>query len=609
MRRPLALAVVAVLVGAVLLAPTSAAAADLPPKIDPVYDLPSTWPGGTLTPEEALLRKHEIDLARSQSSMKWWTRPVNLTTTRGLGGALGWAGSALSVGFGLGAQGVESFAVFQASLDPNAQMPDWYCTGTPKWYQESTVAAVVSGTTLCPDIAYAAPNSDQTPGLSALSYLGFNVGSPRVSNSGSPVNTRQYYWCYSSSGTVPAGYEVVLWDKKLGAWILGGLGGPGGIAFCGANERWTSRLAGGDPDTYGYRANEPKRFGLRETATATMVASMVESSGDPTRQTRCTYRFSGGTSKSSDWVNFKDSTGFPTAAWGAACDTLGRTLTANEASTLTSVDVEERVEGGSTHTIASSEVPPELDTKRPDMVGGRKALTLQRTLTGGELVRCLERGDECRDWWEETNQGTTPGAYRCLYGGLEVALTECSVYRDSFRHGTQNPTITDPVTGETIDWGGDPRGSIGPGTGPTPGEQCMATWGSAANPIEWVMRPVQCALVWAFVPRAEKMTQAQTTAQSTFNASLPGRLAGALGMVSPALLALHNGECGGLILPTPDIGAGWSVVVEDRAFLAACPGDFFAPFAPWFFWFITGSIGIAGFFAIRRYLDKFVGNT
>src|SRR5690606_41882694 len=68
-----------------------------------------------------------------------------------------------------------------------------------------------------------------------------------------------------------------------------------------------------------------------------------------------------------------------------------------------------------------------------------------------------------------------------------VNLDECIVYRHSFKPGSLG-TITDPETGETIDWGRQPINSIdpstGPGTGSSPGTVCMAQWGLVARSEE-----------------------------------------------------------------------------------------------------------------------------
>jgi hypothetical protein len=213
-----------------------------------------------------------------------------------------------------------------------------------------------------------------------------------------------------------------------------------------------------------------------------------------------------------------------------------------------------------------------------------------------------------------THNGTQPQTgtqtYACSFNGNPVALTECGVYRYTFDSRTATPTITDPVTDEQIVWGSRPDGSnsIDPGTGPgtatSPGTQCMAEWGSAPDPVQWVLHPVKCALVWAFVPRTAVATATQLRMEDHWRGSLPGQLAEAISGIG---VELDAGDCGGLVLPSPKVGPNWSVTTENHAFLAACPGDFFAPFAPGFYWLTTFSVIGVGVWGVKRYADRFVG--
>lgn len=602
MRRILvsAIAVLALSAGAVFAGAPAHAVDAPPPHIDPVYDLPSTWQGGTLTEEEALLRKHEIDLARRADSLKWWSKPVSLTSWKGLGSAAGAAGFAASVGFGVGNDGVQLVASMFALADSQGQAPDWYCRNQ-QWYQSSTLAGQFNDLSgLCAlTVRFDTPNSDVSGG--GMTDVLFGAGGFAYMGGSSLYNivtcykrTGDFGWPAYGVGFVEGG---VL--QKIGADIFTGNMAQVG---CGAgSDRFIQTSNPGIARLVIYRASDD----------AVMVAS-TEVSADPSRSTRCTYNFRNSPSKSSEWVNYKDSTGLPAAALGAACDAVGSTLTEDEILELESIGIEERTDGGAITERVNAPVPSEMTQVQdefPECVKQRCGLSLLKTIPEVGELSCLVNGSTCANWWSETSQGTVPGSYRCLWGSYQVDLAECSVYRSSFLPGTTTPTITDPKTGEQIEWGGqtDPGNSTNPGTGPSPGGQCMASWGSAPDPLSWVFWPVRCALVWAFVPRQANVDAARVQTESKWRLSTPGKLAESLLAISPALAELDTGGCGGIILAVPKVGAGWGVTTENRAFLPACPGDFFAPWAPIFYWLILLSFVLGGLIGIKRQLDRFVG--
>lgn len=113
-------------------------------------------------------------------------------------------------------------------------------------------------------------------------------------------------------------------------------------------------------------------------------------------------------------------------------------------------------------------------------------------------ISCFAKPGPCADWFEDPTKTET---YSCKYGSHTVALAECNVYGPSFK---EDPKVKgDPVTGEPLP---TPTGGNSiPGvvvTDPTNAGLCMAKgYSSVANPIEWVLVPVQCALAWAFQPR------------------------------------------------------------------------------------------------------------
>lgn len=92
------------------------------------------------------------------------------------------------------------------------------------------------------------------------------------------------------------------------------------------------------------------------------------------------------------------------------------------------------------------------------------------------------------------------------------------------------PTVvtTQPTTSETDPpdepgTGTDIVVPINPGTGmgnPIDGEGCIGGW-SWFNPIEWVLEPVKCALLWAFVPDSATLATAFDDFQTELFAQFP----------------------------------------------------------------------------------------
>jgi hypothetical protein len=70
------------------------------------------------------------------------------------------------------------------------------------------------------------------------------------------------------------------------------------------------------------------------------------------------------------------------------------------------------------------------------------------------------------------------------------------------------PGVVAPIPGT----GGMPTPTVG--TVPNEGSDCWPSGVAAWNPAEWVLRPVKCALVWAFVPRTATLTTLAATAKT-----------------------------------------------------------------------------------------------
>jgi hypothetical protein len=147
-------------------------------------------------------------------------------------------------------------------------------------------------------------------------------------------------------------------------------------------------------------------------------------------------------------------------------------------------------------------------------------IDLQRK-DGTRWESCGEVAIYCPDWVREWSE--TPDLFRCKYGSYDVAMSMCSAYRkpgtllpnhEEDEDGVPQPVppgapapdpmpnpVRDPDTGNEVDLGTIVDVDGATNTSPD-GQSCFPTGWGVINPVSWVLMPVQCALKWAFVPRA-----------------------------------------------------------------------------------------------------------
>lgn len=142
---------------------------------------------------------------------------------------------------------------------------------------------------------------------------------------------------------------------------------------------------------------------------------------------------------------------------------------------------------------------------------------------------CATGDVECENWASEKSKD--PTRWKCKFGPYTLPLSACNALEQAYRPGgaitTDENTDGDPATRNDNDLSGQPvpqplPGPIAgtnpgttPGNAPAPGaggsvapgpsgdpeaRQCFPTGWAAFNPVEWVMKPVSCALSAAFVP-------------------------------------------------------------------------------------------------------------
>lgn len=197
--------------------------------------------------------------------------------------------------------------------------------------------------------------------------------------------------------------------------------------------------------------------------------------------------------------------------------------------------------GGEEHVIYKEDATPESKgwrTTYPECAQGTCMLDL---LKNGKS--CFISPGPCLDWFDDPQK---QGTYECRYGGKVVSLSECNVYGPSFNG---DPTVTGhPDTGKPL---GNPKPDAkDPKTfdnkvqDPTKNRVCHPTGWGMLNPIEWVLRPVQCALEWAFVPRPATIANFNNTLSGAVNTSLLGNVDTFVGAFS-APFERASGNCQG----------------------------------------------------------------
>lgn len=131
---------------------------------------------------------------------------------------------------------------------------------------------------------------------------------------------------------------------------------------------------------------------------------------------------------------------------------------------------------------------------------------------GSPATSCGDLAVACPDWFTDPNRA---GDYECHWGPYVVQLTACAAFRKPGTIVPNTVTTTSPApgaAGTTADLPATmPTTSGTPGTSPSPtagpsSSDCFPSGWGALNPVEWILRPVGCALQWAFVPTTSSTT-------------------------------------------------------------------------------------------------------
>lgn len=241
-------------------------------------------------------------------------------------------------------------------------------------------------------------------------------------------------------------------------------------------------------------------------------------------------------------------------------------------------------------------IPPTATTPVPgiqealenmDCYTGKKVCKLELRQSDG--VSCGPGAVYCPSWASDPNADTR---YQCFYNNKAVTLNTCSGFRaptvgvlpNTDEDGNPIP-YTAPVPDDLTEIPEEEVPRIGDGgESDTPeGKQCFPTGWNVLNPVEWVMKPVGCALDAAFVPSETVIQGHLDRAVDAWSETAPYQLMDAVTgwQFTPPPAGCNGIPVNVFFIPT------------EMHVMSACEGDFLAPVADWAR--IFGTIGFIAF--------------
>ena len=270
------------------------------------------------------------------------------------------------------------------------------------------------------------------------------------------------------------------------------------------------------------------------------------------------------------------------------------------------VSVTENTPGGTPTELMNQQASPaylDMYQRYPECVDGHCKLDLIDKRTNVSCFASTSAATACSAWLAEPNKTVD---YQCRYGIHDVALNECYVYGDVFKPDrvAAGQAYTDPLTGLPV-VSGQSSPSAGntamgrPALDPQDAYGCMGQGWAEANPIEWVLVPLQCSLQWAFVPSPTTTTVAGQRIATEWGKSAPGQLIAA---VAAWNINFQVNGCGGVPFPFK-----YGPVSVDIGIPSACAGTPLAPFAG-----VVRTIGVLGFvlgsvMVLRKHAGSSIG--
>lgn len=395
--------------------------------------------------------------------------------------------------------------------------------------------------------------------------------------------------CYKFSGTLQSGYSI-QGQPRSGGWTY--------ISPGSATGSTCSAYSGSTNWTPGWKTGAASQTFLASpqlrivNSTGTPVATMSKSMADPNRQQECVVTYTDNSILSALGPVYQESGG---QIQPAPCPATPKGKTPSKVTTN-----DKQLGGGPTTKVAEESVTPEYKDwweKYPECVTGACKLDLlKKTSPTSVPASCFDLEYACTAWNEDPNKADV---YTCRYGSHSVDLKECNAYSGLFTPGRidAGAAYSDPKTGT---WSG---GQTSPKSGatamsvnlqdPEKPRTCDLA-GLGFDPIGWVMRPVQCAMEWTFVPRPTVVQVAYGGAGDAWSGKPPARIASAV-----QTLNLH-----------PSV-SGCSISVNlfghDVKPIDACPGSWAENMPVVSRLFVSAAFAVLIWNVVRRQISGMVG--
>jgi hypothetical protein len=433
-------------------------------------------------------------------------------------------------------------------------------------------------------------------------------------------NQTHYSYCWRSVPALPAGAFSSFNSGGKNFSIHGKIAtGPGTYAWMTNNALVWSTYGGGSSAFYcaastgmtGYTSGMINQSGnkallpelrFKDTATGEYIEG-APITADPDRTMTCTITYTDGSTDSLTSDPYKESSG--------SVSPLG-CPPPDENKTVAGVAVTEAGSGTTHQLLNEPTTQPYKDFQEdyPECHTGVCMLDLlYKKQDGTSYGSCFDLEDGCPGWFEDP---TKTDKYECMYGVKKVDLDECAVYAGLFAAGrveTGTP-YSDPLTGI---WSGG-KNAPEPSKGamaqtvqnPTAARTCNFA-GLGFDPVGWVLRPIQCAFEWAFIPRPAVVELHNEQLDLKWQGSMPGKYAAAVAGVGTSFTNLGAGNCSGIQISMPVPNPSGGITHQPQALLNSCPGSPFQPASQAVFWILSGVVVLGGVWGLRRMLDRFVG--
>lgn len=240
----------------------------------------------------------------------------------------------------------------------------------------------------------------------------------------------------------------------------------------------------------------------------------------------------------------------------------------------------------------------------PECRSGACKLDLVHLKDGVAGKSCFDDGTVCNGWFDQPSKASD---YQCTYGTHVVDQAECAVYSGVFDPARlqAGAPYSDPMTGI---WSGaanaptPDRQAFSQGAqDPSSGRSCNGLAATSFDPVAWVMRPIQCALEWAFVPRPAVVQVDMGEISTGFDNTSIGKVVTA---VQGWKIHPHPSGCrSDMNFPVPMTHQVISVPI-----IEACPGTPMADFAGWIRGLVSAGLAITAAFACKRIVNSWLGS-